>query len=130
MLRKIATIATITTATIAMVACSPEPTPETAVEQPTQETTVEQPAQETAMEQSTQDMQKGKTENKKTSQPKDDMNVQLVGEVFLNGMQDDGYRSWREYEVTDSNGNIVQCFGVETRPSTPMSVTCNWDKAK
>lgn len=32
MLRKIATIATITTATIAMVACSPEPTPEITVE--------------------------------------------------------------------------------------------------
>lgn len=116
MLRKIATITTIATATITMVACASEPLLEQTVEQSSQETT--------------QVVQESKAENKKTAQPKNDMSVQLVGEVYLNGIQDDGYRSWREYEVTDSNGNIVQCFGVETRPSTPMSVTCNWDNSK
>lgn len=133
-MRKIALTITAATALTAITACSTEPLPEPVLETLIQET--QQGMHDVSLAKLTDEikyaMQAVKNEEESTAKEKskgvsvNGMNVEVVGSFVPADSAHNGYSAWREYEVIDASGNVVQCFGVEHDTSDTPVIDCNF----
>lgn len=123
-MRKIATITTIATACVALSACSQQPLPEPVMEKVT--TT----APRTATANTSEHVSLFDVIERERAQHSDEshngVHVRVVGSFVPADSAHNGYSAWREYEVIDASGNVVQCFGVEHGTSDTPVIDCNF----
>ena len=124
-MRKIATIITIATACVALSACSQQPLPEPVMEKIT--TTATRPATANTSEHvSLFDVIERKRAQHNSDESHNGVHVRVVGSFVPADSAHNGYSVWREYEVIDASGNVVQCFGVEHDTSSTPVIDCNF----
>lgn len=122
-MRKIATIITILTTGIALGACSQQPLPEPVMEKVT---TTAPSATTTSEHVSLFDVIERERVQHNSDESHNGVHVRVVGSFVPADSAHNGYIAWREYEVIDASGNVVQCFGVEHDTSSTPVIDCNF----